>query len=119
MQHSVSQIGQERQQLSQARMEAPYFSAKGFVQFAENNRKKYCITEENGELRVNSWNVDALVADYKQALNVASGRNKDSVEHKHWVCNECGSKEYTDSVSEEDIKRLACGSCGSEEFHKI
>lgn len=115
MNHSVSKIGQERQQLSQARMEAPYFSAKGFVTFANNNRDKYSVTETNGELFVNSWNVDALIADYKDALNVASGKMKGAM--SSWICNECGSQEYTHNVSSEDIKKLQCSSCGNDEFH--
>ena len=35
-----------------------------------------------------------------------------------WACNECGAMEYTSSVSEEDLDRLACGGCGSNEFHR-
>jgi hypothetical protein len=35
-----------------------------------------------------------------------------------WVCNECGSHEYTMSVSEDDLENLGCGSCGGSEFHK-
>ena len=36
-----------------------------------------------------------------------------------WVCNECGSHEYSSSVSESDLYEwLACGNCGGTEFHK-
>ena len=35
-----------------------------------------------------------------------------------WECNECGAQEYTMAVSENDIHRLACGRCGSDEWHK-
>jgi DNA-directed RNA polymerase subunit RPC12/RpoP len=36
-----------------------------------------------------------------------------------WVCNECGSHEFTSSISESDIEEyLACSGCGSAEFHK-
>lgn len=34
-----------------------------------------------------------------------------------WVCNECGSHEYTGSVSKDDIEDLSCGKCGGNEFH--
>lgn len=36
-----------------------------------------------------------------------------------WVCNECGSAEYTTAVSQEiiDAGALACGGCGCDEFH--
>lgn len=36
-----------------------------------------------------------------------------------WECNECGSREFTDSVSESDLEKLACTSCGCNEFHKV
>jgi hypothetical protein len=35
-----------------------------------------------------------------------------------WVCNECGDKEYTQAISEDDLEWLACGSCGCHDFHK-
>lgn len=35
-----------------------------------------------------------------------------------WVCNECGSHEFTSSVSRSDLDYLACNSCGCNEFHK-
>jgi hypothetical protein len=36
-----------------------------------------------------------------------------------WVCNECGSHEFTSAVSESDIHEyLACSGCGSDEFHR-
>jgi ribosomal protein S27AE len=52
----------------------------------------------------------------------ASGSKKVSEPEKRdfvWECNECGSQEYTSAVSEEDVNtRLACGSCGGDEFHR-
>jgi len=50
-----------------------------------------------------------------------SGKKKSAnklVDETVWVCNECNSQEYTDSISEEDLKKLQCSSCGCEEFHK-
>jgi predicted nucleic acid-binding Zn-ribbon protein len=35
-----------------------------------------------------------------------------------WVCNECGSKEFTSVLSEADLEYLACAGCGCNEFHK-
>lgn len=35
-----------------------------------------------------------------------------------WVCNECGSRELTSSVSESDLRWFACSECGCNEFHK-
>lgn len=37
----------------------------------------------------------------------------------YWECNECGSPEYTDCVSEADIQHLGCAGCGCDEFHKV
>ncbi|CAB4180232.1 hypothetical protein UFOVP1040_37 [uncultured Caudovirales phage] len=35
-----------------------------------------------------------------------------------WECNECGFQEYTLAYSEADLDRLACSSCGANEWHK-
>lgn len=35
-----------------------------------------------------------------------------------WTCVECGSQEYTMSVSEYDVENLGCGNCGSCEWTK-
>ena len=35
-----------------------------------------------------------------------------------WVCNECGSREFTSAVLEADLEYLACAGCGCNEFHK-
>lgn len=117
MQHSISQIGRERETLSKSRNEAPYFSAKGFVSFAKMHRDKYSVSEVEGELYVGSWHVDALIKDYKETLDVASGKKK-LKENTVWVCNQCNSHQYTGSVSESDLQRLSCSECGGEEFHK-
>lgn len=36
-----------------------------------------------------------------------------------WVCNECGSREYSSAIPPSDIAagRYACSGCGSDEFH--
>ena len=39
--------------------------------------------------------------------------------YKVWECNECGTKSWTGSVSEDDILDLACISCGCNEFHLV
>lgn len=35
-----------------------------------------------------------------------------------WVCNGCGSREYSEVLSERDMDALACGECGDDEWHK-
>ena len=34
-----------------------------------------------------------------------------------WTCNECGSAEYSGSISEDDIHKMTCGRCGSSDWH--
>jgi len=38
-----------------------------------------------------------------------------------WVCSECGSAEYSGSVSSSDVSDevLPCGECGAREFHWV
>ena len=38
-----------------------------------------------------------------------------------WVCNQCGSEEYSGSVPEEDFEddRMSCTACGGTEFHWV
>lgn len=34
-----------------------------------------------------------------------------------WECNGCGLQEYSESVSFEDVHKLACSHCGDDEWH--
>lgn len=52
---------------------------------------------------------ESIIADIDAAL-----RTKEFA----WECNECGSQEYTMSVSEDDVNMLGCGNCGACEWHK-
>jgi len=36
-----------------------------------------------------------------------------------WECNECGSEEFTGTISAEDLENLSCTNCGANEFHKV
>jgi hypothetical protein len=36
-----------------------------------------------------------------------------------WECNECGSKEYSLAVSEEEVNQFGCSNCGGLEWHKV
>lgn len=38
--------------------------------------------------------------------------------HWSWVCNDCGSHEFTSAISASDLTFLACSGCGSDEFHQ-
>jgi len=35
-----------------------------------------------------------------------------------WICNECGTQEFTLALCKADLDYLACSGCGSNEFHK-
>lgn len=54
-----------------------------------------------------------IVQEYEKQLNI-------SVVSRHsWECNECGFKDYTDAISEDEIHSglLSCSNCGGDEFH--
>lgn len=38
-----------------------------------------------------------------------------------WVCNQCGSEEFTVSVPEDDFEDdgMSCSNCGGTEFHWV
>ena len=38
--------------------------------------------------------------------------------NRTWVCNECGSQQFTSAICEADLDYLACSNCGGDEFHK-
>jgi len=38
--------------------------------------------------------------------------------NRTWVCNECGSQQFTSAICEADLDYLACSNCGGNEFHK-
>ncbi len=40
-------------------------------------------------------------------------------EEYSWQCNNCGSDEFSSSVSEDDLESLSCTGCGGDEFHKV
>ncbi len=75
MEHSVSELGKTREILSSMRSEKDIFDSKGFLAFAKKNIKKYHLTEKGGDVLVNTWNVDALLNDYKESLNLKKQEN--------------------------------------------
>jgi len=66
----------------------------------------------------------AEISDIKyQSLLIALQEDAEPVYSKpaqewSWVCNECGSSEFTSALSEADLEYLACAGCGCNEFHK-
>ena len=61
---------------------------------------------------------DALRAQLAAPADRAALANAERKKQYAWECNECGSQEYTMSVSESDVHDLGCGKCGSSEWHK-
>ena len=77
--------------------------------------------------------LDELVKDYAQIKEEINNTTSHIVESLRtarditqlklpfeggWVCNECNSKEYESTISEQDIKKLQCSECGGNEFHR-
>ena len=68
------------------------------------------LTNENGNLVLGA--LQDLIAERDAAIAASSKRIPMS-----WVCNECDSHEFTDSLSRADLEYLACSGCGCDEFH--
>ena len=65
MQHSVKQIADNYEKLSIMRKDRNQFNADNFVQYAKDNKVKYNLIEDIGDLFVSSWYSDSLINDYK------------------------------------------------------
>lgn len=66
MQHSVTQIGLNRENISVLRKDIYKFNAKDFFEFAKNNKDKYGIIENGDDLLVGTWYCNDLIDDYKK-----------------------------------------------------
>lgn len=66
MQHSVKQIGENRQELSELRNEQNRFLQDDFFKFAENNKEKYHLVENGKDLLVSTWYSNSLINDFKK-----------------------------------------------------
>jgi hypothetical protein len=54
--------------LSALRKDRPAFDQEKFLKFARDNKLKYQLSEETGELTVSTWNSEDLVEDFKKLL---------------------------------------------------
>ena len=54
--------------LSALRKDRPAFDKEKFLKFARDNKLKYQLSEETGELTVSTWNSEDLVEDFKKLL---------------------------------------------------
>ena len=68
MEHSVKDIGQRYQELSQQRKENPIFESEKFFEFAKQNSNKYSNIEDGEDLLVSTWYSDKLIEDFKNIL---------------------------------------------------
>jgi len=78
-------------------------------------REQIELIKRNAQQSICVENGETLSALCDMALRAA--KQKHPVDYS-WVCNECGSYEFTMAVSEDDLSALACSGCGCDEFHK-
>jgi hypothetical protein len=68
MQHSVKEIANRYSELSDKRKDKKRFLESDFIQFANDNKKKYSIIENGDDLLVSTWYSDELIEDYRKTL---------------------------------------------------
>ena len=68
MQHSVKEIGKRYSDLSDRRKDKKRFVESAFIQFANDNKKKYSLIENGDDLLVSTWYSDELIEDYRKIL---------------------------------------------------
>lgn len=81
---------------------------------------KSVICDPEGKCCITGSDEDRAIVDRAlQALAPTSTQCEVQSEQSwSWVCNECGSREFTSAVLEADLEYLACAGCGCNEFHK-
>ena len=92
-----------------------YFRPEGMKGSTVAFRARFATQEE-----AKSWCEDLLVmkTEYVETWIAHYTEDNKQSDQLCWECNECGSQEYTLSVSEIDVQKLGCGDCGSSEWHK-
>lgn len=76
-------------------------------------------TEEYTSLTAVRRAIRHAKAKKNQTAPLAVDRGTGRVKSWSWQCNECGSDEFSASVSEDDLESLSCTGCGGHEFHKV
>ena len=66
MWNSVKNIGREREELSIFRNDKVVFRQEDFFKFAKENKRKYNLDEQGDDFMVNTWNINALINDFKK-----------------------------------------------------
>lgn len=68
MQHSVKEIAKRYSELSDKRKDKKRFVESTFIQFANDNKRKYSLIENGDDLLVSTWYSDELIEDYRKTL---------------------------------------------------
>lgn len=68
MQHSVKEIGKRYSEISSKRKDKKLFKFEDFINFAQENKKKYSLIENGEDLLVSTWYSDDLIEDYRNTL---------------------------------------------------
>ena len=68
MEHSVKNIGDNYENISQIRNDKNKFNSNDFFKFAKQNINKYSLIENDDDLFVNTWYSNSLINDYKLLL---------------------------------------------------
>jgi hypothetical protein len=78
MQHSVKSIAKNYHELYAMRNESHKFNYRGFLNFAEENMKKYSIVMNGDDLLVSSWYSGELIWDYLETTSKDGSQRTDS-----------------------------------------
>jgi len=68
MQHSVKEIAKRYSELSDKRKDKKRFVESTFIQFANDNKRKYSLIKNGDDLLVSTWYSDELIEDYRKTL---------------------------------------------------
>jgi hypothetical protein len=68
MQHSVKEIAKSYSEISDRRKDVKRFVESAFIQFANDNKKKYSLIKNGDDLLVGTWYSNELIGDYRKTL---------------------------------------------------
>lgn len=69
MQHSVKTIGQSYEELSRMRGDIHLFTAEEFFKFALENKSRYSIVDNGGDLLVSTWYSGDLIESFRKSIS--------------------------------------------------
>jgi hypothetical protein len=68
MQHSVKNIGDNYESLSNMRNDDKRFNSNDFLKFAKDNKDKYRLIENGNDFLVSTWYSNDLINDYINSI---------------------------------------------------